>query len=61
MDTLKAIDIAEGIEEPKDENEFIKAWQFLIDSGMVWSLQGFYGRTAEQLIERGICHAKTNS
>ena len=61
MDTLKAIDIAEGIEEPKDENEFIKAWQFLIDSGMAWSLQGRFGRIAEQLIERGICHAKTNS
>ena len=61
MDTIKAIDIAEGIEEPKDENEFIKAWQFLIDSGMAWSLQGRFGRTAKQLIEEGICHAKTNS
>jgi hypothetical protein len=61
MDTIKAIDIAEGIEEPEDENEFIKAWQFLIDSGMAWSLQGRFGRIAEQLIEEGICHAKTNS
>ena len=61
MDTIKAIDIAEGVEEPKDENEFIKAWQFLIDSGMAWSLQGRFGRTAKQLIEEGICHAKTDS
>ena len=61
MDTMKAIDIAEGIEEPKDENEFIKAWQFLIDSGKVWSLQGRFGRIATQLIEEGICHAKTDS
>ena len=60
MDTIKAIDIAEGFEEPKDENEFIKAWQFLIDSGMAWSLQGRFGRIAKQLIEEGICHAKTN-
>ena len=61
MDTIKAIDIAEGIEEPEDENEFIKAWQFLIDSGMAWSLQGRFGRIAKQLIEEGICHAKTNN
>ena len=61
MDTIKAIDIAEGIEEPKDENEFIKAWQFIIDSGMAWSLQGRFCRIAKELIEEGICHAKTNN
>jgi predicted RNA-binding protein with PIN domain len=31
-------------------------FQELIDSGMVWSLQGSYGRTAMQLIEAGVCH-----
>ena len=28
MDMMKAMDIAEGLEKPKDEKEFIKAWQF---------------------------------
>ena len=32
-------------------------WQSLIDSGVVWKLQGFYGRTAQSLIEAGHCHA----
>ena len=54
MDTIKAIDIAEGFEEPKDENEFIKAWQFLIDSGMAWSLQGRFGRIAKVYVNRDI-------
>tara|TARA_R100001079_G_C4336285_1_gene105119 strand:+ start:213 stop:380 length:168 start_codon:yes stop_codon:yes gene_type:complete len=53
---MKAMDIAEGLEEPKDEKEFIKAWQFLIDTKLAWNLQGAYGRFAKDLIERGICH-----
>ena len=52
---MKAMDIAEGLEEPRDEKEFIKAWQFLIDTRLVWELQGYYGRIARDLIERGVC------
>lgn len=54
MDTFKACMICEGVQEAEDD-EAIAAWQFLIDNGMVWKLQGFYGRTATQLIEQGIC------
>lgn len=38
------------------EEEVIDGFQRLIDSGLVWSLQGNYGRTALQLIEDGHCH-----
>jgi hypothetical protein len=55
MDTFTAIMIAEGVEEATEEKQ-IEAWQFLINSGLVWQLQGFFGRTAKALIEAGICH-----
>lgn len=38
-------------------DETIELFQELIDSGLVWQLQGFYGRTARDLIEAGLCTA----
>lgn len=40
-----------------DEEEIVEGFQGLIDSGLVWQLQGTYGRTAAALIEAGHCHA----
>ena len=41
------------------EEEIIEGFQEMIDSGVVWQLQGSYGRTANDLIEAGLCrHAK---
>lgn len=40
-----------------DHDEIVELFQELINSGLVWKLQGFYGRTAAQLIEAGECHA----
>ena len=59
MTTYRATMIAEGVEEPKNEEEYIQAWQHLIDSGVVWNLQGWFGRTATALIAEGICTMKT--
>ena len=41
---------------PADHDEEVEAWQHLINTAIVWQLQGWYGRTATRLIEEGICH-----
>ena len=48
-----AIDIAEGLIQAESEEEFLSAWQLLVDTGMAWSLQGWFGRTAQALLENG--------
>lgn len=39
------------------DEEVVAFFQRLIDSDMVWGLQGSYGRTAARLIEMGRCHS----
>tara|TARA_Y100000034_G_scaffold103120_2_gene128428 strand:- start:1446 stop:1667 length:222 start_codon:yes stop_codon:yes gene_type:complete len=52
----KAVGIAEGFEgtpEGVDDTEALRvAWQHLIDTGICWRLQGWFGRTAQSLIEQ---------
>lgn len=56
--TYDACAIIEGFADHEpDQDEVIEAFQFLIDTGIVWQLQGFYGRSAHNLIQQGICHA----
>jgi hypothetical protein len=31
-----------------------EAWQRLVDSGIVWQLTGFFGRTASRLMRQGV-------
>ncbi len=56
MTPYEATGIAEGWIEADSREQIIEAWQYLIDTGLAWSLQGWFGRTATRLIEEGICH-----
>lgn len=54
MDTLDFIMKYEGGE--CDDEEVVEGFQALINSGLAWTLQGHYGRTASALIDAGYCH-----
>ena len=55
INRYNAVGIAEGFIECDDEEKIIEAWQYLIDTGLAFKLQGWFGRTAINLIEQGIC------
>lgn len=54
MNLQLAIEICEQL-VLADQEEELEAWQYLIDTGMAWKLQGWYGRTAKRLIDEGLC------
>ncbi len=55
MNTYDAVGIAEGFIDAESEDQVIEAWQTLINTGLAWRLQGWFGRTASALIEQGYC------
>ena len=57
MDDYRAVAVAEGFEEAESEQEIIDAWQHLVNTGLCWRLQGWFGRTAMRLINTGVIHA----
>ncbi len=60
LDTYKATAFAEGFCEGENATQFeqLCAWQFLVDTGICWKLQGFFGRTAKLLINEGMIERK---
>ena len=61
MSNVDINDIIAFEEGSLDETRAIDMFQKLTDSGQVWQLQGFYGRTAIQLIEDGHITADLDS
>lgn len=53
MDNFTAVGLAEGFVECADEEQVFEAWKHLVDTGLAWQLQGWFGRTANRLIEQG--------
>ena len=60
MTDYMAVAIAEGFCEGEGatEAEQIEAWQHLVNTGLAWRLQGWFGRAAQGLIDAGIIKAK---
>lgn len=58
---MTPFEAVETIESPQDdawnEASYTEAFQYLIDRGIVWELQGWYGREAVNLIAAGVCVA----
>ena len=52
LDSMIRYEAGELIDE-----EIVELFQELIDTGLVWSLQGCYGRAAERLIRAKFCTA----
>lgn len=57
MDSFTATGLAEGFIEAESEEQVIEAWQHLVDTGLAWQLQGWFGRTAQHLINEGVINA----
>ena len=55
MNTFDAVMTIE-CDDNATQSDILQAFQFLVDSGDVWSLQGWYGRTAKALIDEGLIH-----
>ena len=54
MDNYTAVGLAEGFIDAEDEDQVIAAWQHLHTTGLAYQLQGFFGRTAQHLLNEGI-------
>ena len=57
-DVHEAVGICEGFIPVHSTEEELEAWQYLIDTGVAWKLQGWFGRQAQFLIDNKLCKEK---
>ena len=55
MDAALATMILEGCYDEATYDDLVPSIQYLIDTGIVWNLQGSYQRMAQHAIANGIC------
>jgi hypothetical protein len=59
---MKKFDVVDAImayeEGSLDEEGVVELYQHLIDTGIIYSLQGFYQRTAADLLKAGLVHRR---
>lgn len=53
MNDYEAVGLAEGFIEAESQEQVIEAWQYLHDTGLAYKLQGWFGRTAQDLLNAG--------
>lgn len=49
-----AVGYAEGFEETSNTNDIIRAWSYICGTKLYLSLQGWFGRNVQSLIDNGI-------
>ena len=59
LDAYTAVGIAEGFVESNSEEEVIAAWQYIYDNDLWQGLQGWFGRTVNDLLQEGIIKPKS--
>jgi hypothetical protein len=59
MSTYEAVGKAEGFIPVDSYEEWLEAWQMLVNTGLAWRLQGSFGRQAAALIEAGEIEARS--
>ena len=45
--------IAEGAMDETNDMSYIQAWQHLVDTGVVWELQGWFQRAVTRMLSDG--------
>lgn len=53
MNNFEAVGLAEGFIDGSEEQQ-IEAWQYLHDTGLAYTLQGWFGRACRDLISQGV-------
>jgi hypothetical protein len=59
LDAYTAVGLAEGFIESNSEEEIIAAWQYIYDNDLWQTLQGWFGRTVNDLLKQGIIKSKS--